>query len=143
MGSTAVPGVSKAKPIIDLIPVVRDLDRVGRAVPEMRARGYDFRGEYGIAGRRYFSRVVKDGGAVEGVHVHTYQAGDREIARHVGFVEYLNAHPVEAAAYSRLKQNLANRHGDDRRAYTEAKTEMIHEIDRRAAESRLKRGGRQ
>ena len=46
---------------------------------------------------------------------------------------YLIAHPERAAEYGRLKQELAQRLGQDREAYTDAKTEFVEAILREAA----------
>ena len=45
--------------------------------------------------------------------------------RHLLFRDYLRANPDEAAAYDRLKRELAARYGGDLEGYTEAKTEFI------------------
>src|SRR5688572_26829142 len=55
IGSTAIPGLA-AKPIIDLLPVVRQIDRVDALTPAFEAAGYRAWGEYGLSGRRYFTR---------------------------------------------------------------------------------------
>ncbi len=55
MGSTAIPGM-KAKPIIDLLVEVASLARVDACQANMAALGFEAHGEYGIPGRRYFSR---------------------------------------------------------------------------------------
>ena len=55
IGSTAIPGIW-AKPVIDLLPVVRDIARVDEHVAAMQALGYESKGEFGIPGRRYFRR---------------------------------------------------------------------------------------
>lgn len=51
IGSTSVPGL-KAKPIIDIMPVVRDIEQVDKYTQAFEAAGYEVMGEYGIAGRR-------------------------------------------------------------------------------------------
>jgi len=55
IGSTSVSGLS-AKPVIDMIPVVRDITKVDEANEAMKALGYDPQGEYGIPFRRYFQK---------------------------------------------------------------------------------------
>src|SRR5262249_28658960 len=55
IGSTSIPGIM-AKPIIDLLPVVSDLDSLDRSMPRVRSCGYDCLGEFGLPGRRYCRR---------------------------------------------------------------------------------------
>ena len=53
IGSTSVKGL-RAKPIIDLMPVVKELEAVDLHNKEFEALGYECKGEYGILGRRFF-----------------------------------------------------------------------------------------
>ena len=53
IGSTAIPGI-KAKPIIDCLIEVRQIESVDAYNTVMITLGYDSRGENGIPGRRYF-----------------------------------------------------------------------------------------
>lgn len=53
IGSTSVPDLA-AKPVLDLLAVTPTLDDLERATPALQRLGYEARGEYGIAGRRYF-----------------------------------------------------------------------------------------
>src|SRR5687767_5851971 len=55
IGSTAVPGLH-AKPVIDILVVVEDLNAVDQRSVEMERLGYQVMGEFGIIGRRYFRR---------------------------------------------------------------------------------------
>ncbi|MFZ2488226.1 MAG: GrpB family protein [Anaerolineae bacterium] len=121
IGSTAVPGLA-AKPIIDILPVVRDIARVDALNTAMRALGYVPKGEYGIPERRYFSL---DAGGQRRFHVHVFPAGSAEIARHCDFVAHLRAYPDTAAAYAALKLELAERYRDDPISYTEGKSDFI------------------
>ncbi|MBK8985777.1 MAG: GrpB family protein [Chloroflexi bacterium] len=129
IGSTAVPGLP-AKPTLDIMPVVTDIAQVDALNPQMAALGYIARGEHGIAGRRYFR---KGSDAFHTHHIHVYQAGSLEISRHLGFRDYLRAHPEAAAAYGRLKTSLAAQYRADPLAYTNAKADFITEILRQVA----------
>ncbi len=128
MGSTAVPGLP-AKPIIDMLPEVRDIDAIDDLNDAMVALGYTPKGENGIPGRRFFS---KDLDGVRRFHLHVFQTGDPEIARHLDFIDYLKAHPAAARAYANLKQRLAREHATDISRYTDGKGEFIRGIDDRA-----------
>ncbi|MCA9977962.1 MAG: GrpB family protein, partial [Anaerolineales bacterium] len=129
VGSTAVPGI-KAKPIIDIMVVVRDIEQVDTINETMGQLGYIAKGENGIDGRRYFR---KGSDAVHTHHIHTFQDGHPEIARHLSFRDYLIAHPIVAQAYSRLKEDLAQRYKTEPPHYTNSKTDFIHEVDQKAA----------
>jgi len=48
IGSTSIPGLS-AKPVIDMLPVVRDIQEVDKATKAMESLGYEAKGEYGMA----------------------------------------------------------------------------------------------
>ena len=52
IGSTSVPGMV-AKPVIDLMPLVRDIEELDARQAEVAALGYRWHGEYGVSGRRY------------------------------------------------------------------------------------------
>ena len=109
IGSTSMPGMA-AKPIIDIMPVVCQIELVDQCNPAMQALGYEPRGEYGIAGRRYF---VKGQGNDRSHHVHVFAADHPDVARHLDFRDFLIAHPPEAEAYASLKQALARQFPHD------------------------------
>ena len=129
IGSTAIPGI-QAKPVIDILVVVQNIDQVDDFNPAMIQLGYTPRGEYGIPGRRYFK---KDAQGFRSHHVHVYPQGHKNIALHLNFRDYLRAHHEKAQAYSKLKEKLAQQFREDSQGYTEAKTDFIEGINRRAA----------
>jgi hypothetical protein len=55
--------------------------------------------------------------------------------RHLLFRDYLRGNPEIAREYAHLKHELSHRFGEDREAYTDAKTEFILEVVRRAQEN--------
>jgi GrpB-like predicted nucleotidyltransferase (UPF0157 family) len=129
IGSTAIPGI-KAKPIIDCLIEVRQIERVDNYNTALIALGYNPRGENGIPGRRYFNKKT---GSTHTHHLHIFQVGHPEINRHLDFRDYLRAYPADAQAYSQLKEELAQKHRHDSIAYTEGKNDFVQEIDHRAA----------
>lgn len=128
IGSTSIPHLS-AKPIVDLLVVVHDIEKVDAFNEEMRQLGYLPKGENGIPGRRYF---IKGDEIHRTHHIHIFQAGHPDIARHLNFRDYLIAHPDDAQAYGRLKQELACRFPTDIDSYIAGKDEFLKEIDRKA-----------
>ena len=98
IGSTAVPGLA-AKPIIDIMPVVRSLGAVDGSRAALESLGYEYLGEFGIPGRRY----MRKGGDERTHQVHVFAQGDAvNITRHLAFRDFLRAHPDVCAEYALL-----------------------------------------
>lgn len=119
IGSTAVPNMV-AKPVLDLIGVVTSLDDLDVVRGPLEALGYAWRGENGVAGRRYAVLAGQDGRRI--VQLHCFAPRSPHIARHLAFRDYLRAHPAEAAAYAAEKQRARTLFPNDSAAYTEEKT---------------------
>ncbi len=137
IGSTAIPGMS-SKPIIDIMPVVRDIEAVEAFNPAMIQLGYEPQGENGVPGRRYF---VRGGNTHRTHHVHAYQPGNPEVNRHLDFRDYLIAHPEEARQYASLKIKLARQHPHDIDAYIAGKDGVIKKIIHKAHQWRARQVG--
>ena len=132
IGSTSVSGLH-AKPIIDMMPVVRDIHRVNDYNTAMIAIGYEPKGENGIAGRRYFQK----GGDNRTHHIHIYAQGNSEIKRHIAFRDYLRAHPDVAQEYGDLKERLSQRFPYDIESYINGKEQLLSEIERKAQDLKI------
>jgi GrpB-like predicted nucleotidyltransferase (UPF0157 family) len=126
VGSTAIPGI-RAKPIIDVLVVVRDLEEIDQRNEEMVARGYIPKGSFGIPGRRFF---IKGTETERTHHVHVFGRGHPAIRRHLTFRDYLRAHPERARAYSDLKAELARRFRHDIEGYMAGKDAFIKAIEK-------------
>ncbi len=126
IGSTAVPLV-KAKPIIDIMVEVEDINKVNSYNKQMEVLGYVALGEYGIPKRRFFQK----GGNRRTHHVHIFESGSPQIKRHVDFRDYLISHPKVAKEYSRLKEKLAKKYRYDIGKYQEGKESFIKKIDKK------------
>ncbi len=130
MGSTAIPGIY-AKPVLDMLLVVRSVEALDEKQSEIEALGYEARGEYGIPGRRFYHRDNSQGDRTH--QIHAFKVGSPQIARHLAFRDYMIAHPKAAQEYSDLKRELAAKHPSDIEAYMDGKDAFIQEIDRQAA----------
>ncbi|AJD89790.1 hypothetical protein JMA_04730 [Jeotgalibacillus malaysiensis] len=125
IGSTSVPGL-QAKPIIDMMPVLKDITAADHLTFEMEALGYEALGEFGLPGRRYFRK----GKHKRTHHVHMYdRSSQEEIDRHLAVRDYLRAHPDEAAAYGALKQRLVQAYQGDHEAYINGKDQFVKELE--------------
>ncbi|MBP0029241.1 GrpB family protein [Roseofilum sp. Guam] len=131
MGSTAIPNIY-AKPIIDLLGEVKDMDKVDRYNAQIELLGYEAMGEFGIPDRRYFRKRNLEG--IRTHHLHLFPVGSEQVNRHLAFRDYLIAHPQIAQQYSDLKRQLAREFPDNIEGYMDGKDGLIKEIDRKAAQ---------
>ncbi|HWA90659.1 MAG TPA: GrpB family protein [Rhizomicrobium sp.] len=130
IGSTAIPGIM-AKPVVDLIPIVADLDRLDARENAIRALGYRWFGEFGLPGRRYC--YLKDPVTGERLfQLHCYQQGWPEVPRHLAFRDYLRAHPARAREYEAEKIRAASVVSDDVNAYNDEKNDWIKRVEKDA-----------
>ena len=128
IGSTSVPGLA-AKPIIDMMAVVRSLEKVDDARGKFSELGYEYLGEFGIAGRRYFRK----GGDERTHQIHIFQADDwNNIGRHLAFRDYMRTHEKERAEYAKIKTALAQRFPYDIDGYCDGKDAFVREMEKRA-----------
>jgi len=125
-GSTSVPGML-AKPVIDMMCIVNEIQAVDALNERMNALAYDIAGEWGISGRRLFRK----GGDNRTHHIHFYQSDNPQIERHLVFRDYLRVHPEEVARYSHFKEELA-RQFDKTSGYSPAKKAFVTEMEKLA-----------
>lgn len=131
VGSTSIPG-TQSKPIIDILIVTPSLTQLDERRASLERLGYEWKGEYGIAGRRYcvLYNPSKDKGYV---HLHAYEKEHSEIKRHLLFRDYLRRHSEDRKQYETLKLDLAHQKCVPRSDYPSLKTPAISEILERAA----------
>lgn len=130
IGSTAVPGLA-AKPILDIMPVVENLEAVDRAAPAFEAMGYEYLGEFGIPGRRY----LRKGGDERTHQLHIFARTDRaNITRHLAVRDYLRAHREAREEYARLKRALARQFPYDIDGYCLGKEGFVQALEQAALE---------
>lgn len=125
-GSTSVHGL-KAKPVIDMMCIVQDINKIDSFNDRMHTLGYDVAGEWGIEGRRLFRK----GGENRTHHIHFYQVDNPQIKRHLILRDYLRTHPAEVDRYSNFKEELVQRF-DSTSEYSPAKKEFVKEMEKQA-----------
>jgi len=124
VGSTAIPGML-AKPVVDVLVLVRQYDPEDADVTPLTALGYSY-------GHRDSDHVFMTGRQEElAFHVHVVEADAPNAMEMVTFRDYMRTHPAEAERYVALKRQLAAEHdrGED---YATAKTTFVREVLRRA-----------
>lgn len=123
IGSTSIPGIC-AKPILDILIIAPSLKEIDSCKKKFISLGYEYKGEYGISGRRYC--VLYNDEKTKGyVHIHAFEAGNIEVERHLRFQDYLRAVPEVAERYHQLKLGLISDKNMKRSDYTEAKAPFI------------------
>lgn len=130
IGSTSIPTIGYAKPIIDILIVVKDIENIDLYNNKMLELGYEPKGENGIAGRRYFPKG-KDNRTH---HIHIFQVESEQIKIHLDFKEYLIKNPVEAKKYGELKINLTKQFPNEHNKYQEGKQQFVNELADKANE---------
>ncbi len=127
IGSTSVPGLA-AKPIIDIQISVAALEPVEPYRLRLDGLGLVFRADNPELTKRYF----RESPGNRRTHIHVRRAGSWAEQFALLFRDYIRTHQEDARLYAELKRRLAGEYGEDRHAYTEAKTPFIWEVMRRA-----------
>lgn len=122
VGSTAIASIY-AKPIIDIVIGLRDLNDIPPYRKRLEEHGFIFRGE-DVARQMLFvmGDFEKD---MRTHHIHAVKWNGTEWKNYINFRDYLNCHPEKAMRYDACKKKLALQFPDGRRSYTEGKQECI------------------
>ncbi|BAW79385.1 hypothetical conserved protein [Candidatus Nitrosoglobus terrae] len=130
IGSTAVPNL-KAKSIIDIMLIVKDIEKVDNFNPVMIGIGYEPLVEFGIKGRRYLQK----GGENRTHQIYIFQYDNQsEIERHLVVRDYLKLHHEDAIKYGKLKERLAQKFPKDIAGYCDGKNGFVQNLEQRAIE---------
>ncbi|MBV9794298.1 MAG: GrpB family protein [Actinobacteria bacterium] len=129
VGSTSVPGLV-AKPVIDLMAPVEDLDAVAAAtIGPLGDRGwphvppqFDQR-----PFRRFFAKVSADG-QHRLAHLHVMTPDAARWDQQLRFRDALRADPELRDQYAAVKSRLAAAHAGDRERYTDEKAAFVTRI---------------
>jgi GrpB-like predicted nucleotidyltransferase (UPF0157 family) len=123
IGSTSVPDLC-AKPIVDVLVGLRELELTKDEVANMKRLGYEYLGEYGLPGRLFFRKQRRTH------NVHVVEYGGEHWERQLTFRDALRADDAERRRYDEFKRRLAAE-GHSRTAYTELKTPFIRAVEAR------------
>ncbi|WP_166503460.1 GrpB family protein [Modestobacter italicus] len=123
IGSTSVPGLA-AKPIIDVLLTVADVDDEAAYVPALESAGFLLRVRE--PGHRMVRTPTRD------VHVHVYEPGRQEVRDYLDLRDWLRVDAADRELYAATKRTLAEQQWDDMNDYADAKTELVHDVLTRA-----------
>ncbi|MBN2380606.1 GrpB family protein [candidate division WOR-3 bacterium] len=130
IGSTSVPGLG-AKDIVDFVVGVDRKGTADKSVDILQTLDYtDITLQPGHT--EWFYCLGKTPGIFPRFHLHLMKYPSPFFNKHILFRDYLRGHLEVAAEYFELKKRLADRYGRDRLGYTDAKTDFIEEVFRKA-----------
>ncbi len=129
-GSTAVPGLL-SKPIIDLLVEVSSYEETKQQiVPLLESLGYDYFWRTDVKVHYpFFIKRNPEGKRTH--HIHMVEADSAWWDR-LYFRDYLKIFSDEARRYEVLKRDLAEKYPNDRKAYTDGKSEFIVALTEKA-----------
>ena len=130
VGSTSIPNIM-AKPIVDLMPYVRDLAALDAREDAVRALGYKWHGEFGLEGRRFCTWADPNTGK-RVFQQHFFRPNNESGIRMLAFRDYLRAHPFVAKAYEMEKLRAAAVQPHDTTAYNAEKNDWIKRVEQDA-----------
>lgn len=123
IGSTSVPGLA-AKPIVDMLLTVADVENEGAYVPALEDEGFLLRVRE--PGHRMLRTPAKD------VHLHVYEPADQAVVDYLDLRDWLRVSVADRALYAGTKRDLARRAWSDMNDYADAKSDVIRDILERA-----------
>jgi GrpB-like predicted nucleotidyltransferase (UPF0157 family) len=123
VGSTSVTGLD-AKPVIDIMAGVRDLETSRPAIAALSEFGYC----YWPYREEHIHWFCRPSSAIRTHHLHLVPLGSQRWLDTLEFREILRANPSVAVEYANLKHRLAEQYEFDREAYTDAKGPFIERV---------------
>jgi GrpB-like predicted nucleotidyltransferase (UPF0157 family) len=122
IGSTSIPGLA-AKPLIDMIAGVADLDAARAAIDPLAGHGY-FHAEHRPRALWFYKSAPGDS-LSHTHHLHLTGPGSDLWRERLAFRDALRSDPQLTAEYQQLKQDLARRFPNDGVSYVTGKQEFV------------------
>jgi GrpB-like predicted nucleotidyltransferase (UPF0157 family) len=123
VGSTAIPRIM-AKPIVDLMPMVKDIANIDADESAFRDLGYKWHGAFGLEGRRFCTKADPKT-AKRIFQLHIFQEPNDSAHRMLAYRDYMRAHPLAAKAYEMEKIRAASLQPGDTTKYNAEKNDWI------------------
>jgi len=132
MGSTSIEGMF-TKPQIDILVVVKNLDKIKKIYDELTLRGFIPRGrEYVGIDDEYVTLDSLSGKRLASIHI--FQEGNPAISEDRLFRDYLSTHDSDKELYIQTEKNLYSKYKDNYEGYDIGKGEVLKLIKSRAKE---------
>ncbi|MCG8338486.1 MAG: GrpB family protein [Proteobacteria bacterium] len=124
VGSTSIEGMD-AKPTIDILVGLADLNPSSFYDADLSKVGYQFRPDHPVPGRLHYAKIERD---IRFFNLSLCVHNQEFWNNHILFRDYLITHPETAQEYCNLKHNLAIQYPNCTTEYTEGKTRFILSI---------------
>ncbi|WP_164669271.1 GrpB family protein [Virgibacillus doumboii] len=124
IGSTVIPEI-KAKPIIDIMAGIAELEEYVHLVAPLEKAGYVYIPKQEFTDRKFFLKRIAGN---PDIHLHICEMNGTEWNDKLFFRDYLRSNRDKRSAYEVLKMRLANEYRNDRSSYTKAKESFIHDV---------------
>lgn len=125
VGSTSIPQMKCAKPVIDIAVGVDGLKQIDCIKDILISEGYYHNPNAGAEDRLYFAKGSREN-RIYNIHVEIIEGVSWK--NHMEFRDKLMAYPEYIEQYCDLKKELAFKYPNDRLKYTEGKAEFIRRI---------------
>jgi GrpB-like predicted nucleotidyltransferase (UPF0157 family) len=122
IGSTAIRGI-KAKPILDMLAGVAQLENALQCKAPLESIGYDYIARAGVANDYVFGK-----GLPRTHYLHVVEYGGEKWVNHLCFRDRLRNDPDLAQAYEKLKEELSRKFKDSHAKYHDGKSKFINEV---------------
>jgi len=126
IGSSSIHGLS-ARPLIDVMVKVSDIENADELNSAMINGGYTPRVEFGVSGRRYFFKGTED---MHTHHEHVFGADHPEAMRHLAFRDNLSLHPESVRKFGELEEKPVKQFPDDIQTYMDGKEALIKKTEK-------------
>ena len=111
IGSTSIPNL-KAKPVIDILLVIENLDKINEIEELLKPYDYENRGPQGVDDRFFFAKGPEDASTH---YIHFTTPNSNTYYNQLYFKKYLLDHPEYIKKYCDLKQELASKYANERK----------------------------
>lgn len=125
IGSSSVSGLL-AKPIVDLAVGIATTAQAVAVRSLLEDAGWIYRGDAGGSGGHVFVLETLPWHRV--AHLHVVEFGGDQWENYLRFRDLLRRSPQARERYEDVKAGLSETHMHDRRAYTDGKTMIVHEL---------------
>jgi GrpB-like predicted nucleotidyltransferase (UPF0157 family) len=132
IGSTSIPGMA-AKPLIDILILVSDIDDLDTETKKMAEHGYFWGRDYIEKDTLIFFKTEDSDQASEKiVNIHVCEPENAKAAQFLVMKEYMLAHPDKVQEYVQLKRELNKQYPEDYPSYRKGKFDFLQNMEQDA-----------